>query len=184
MSEICEKHRKFAAYWEGLGNPALEVKYSTDDFFNQLAEYPTKWIEGRDYRIAGDRHWKLRKKWVDSDFTLLIELSSSEPPNFSISTRNPNWNQEHDYREAPQQQEPIHGDLSQETKSALKEQVGGSHYKACKIQPVEFIVANGLGFLEGNVIKYVTRHKIKGGRADLEKARHYIDLLLELEYKQ
>ena len=66
--------------------------------------------------------------------------------------------------------------------SALDEQIGGSHYRAGGIQPVQYIEANGLGFLEGNVIKYVTRHRRKGGAEDLRKARHYIDLLLELRY--
>lgn len=66
--------------------------------------------------------------------------------------------------------------------SALDEQVDGDHYKNCPIQPVQFIEANSLGFLEGNVIKYVTRHAKKGGAADLRKARHYIDLLIQLRY--
>ena len=66
--------------------------------------------------------------------------------------------------------------------SAIEEQVGGDHYRACPIQPVQFIEANALGFCEGNVVKYVTRHAKKGGAADLRKARHYIDLLLELRY--
>ena len=66
--------------------------------------------------------------------------------------------------------------------SALDEQIGGSHYRAGGIQPVQYIEANGLGFCEGNVIKYVTRHAVKGGAEDLRKARHYIDLLLELRY--
>lgn len=60
-------------------------------------------------------------------------------------------------------------------------QVNGNHYKNRGIQPVEYIHANGLGFFEGNVIKYVTRWKDKDGFSDLKKARHYIDLLLELE---
>lgn len=68
--------------------------------------------------------------------------------------------------------------------SALDVQVGGSHYKDMKIQPIEYIVANGLGFLDGNVIKYVTRFRAKGGIQDLEKARHYIDLLIETERKK
>lgn len=67
--------------------------------------------------------------------------------------------------------------------SALNVQVGGSHYKDMAIQPVEFIHANGIGYLEGNVIKYVSRWRKKNGIADLEKARHYIDLLIELECK-
>ena len=52
-----------------------------------------------------------------------------------------------------------------------------------KIQPVEFIHANGIGYFEGNVIKYVSRWRAKGGVEDLKKARHYIDLLIELEGK-
>lgn len=67
--------------------------------------------------------------------------------------------------------------------SALDKQVSGKHYKGCNIQPVEYIHANGLGYFEGNVIKYVTRYKDKNGKADLEKAIHYLELLIELEYK-
>ena len=66
---------------------------------------------------------------------------------------------------------------------ALKQQVGGEHYKGCKIQPGEYIHANGLDYLEGNVIKYITRHRTKGeGRKDIEKAIHYAQLILEMEY--
>lgn len=65
--------------------------------------------------------------------------------------------------------------------SALDTQVGGEHYKSRAIQPVEFIHSNGLGFCEGNVVKYVTRWKAKGGIADLEKAKHYLEMLIELE---
>lgn len=60
-------------------------------------------------------------------------------------------------------------------------QVGGNHYKDLAIQPLEFIVANNLGFVEGNVVKYVVRYKVKNGLEDLKKARHYLDLLIELE---
>ena len=67
-------------------------------------------------------------------------------------------------------------------KPASKQQVGGNHYKSFVIQPAEFIHKNKLGFLEGNVIKYVCRHGAKHGKLDLEKARHYLDLLLEWEY--
>lgn len=63
----------------------------------------------------------------------------------------------------------------------LDQQVGGGHYKDMTIQPVEFIHANGIGYMEGNVIKYVTRWRKKNGIADLEKARHYIDLLIQPE---
>jgi hypothetical protein len=67
--------------------------------------------------------------------------------------------------------------------TALAKQEGGDHYKKLAIQPVEYIHANGIGYFEGNVIKYVTRWHDKGGIADLHKAKHYIELLVELELK-
>ena len=63
-------------------------------------------------------------------------------------------------------------------------QVGGNHYKDMQIQPVEFIHANGIGYMEGNVIKYVSRWHKKNGIADLEKAKHYIELLIAMESKE
>jgi|TARA_R100000005_G_scaffold1615_1_gene922 hypothetical protein len=74
-------------------------------------------------------------------------------------------------------------DLQKEAMKATLKQVGGSHYKDCKIQPVEFIVGNDLTFLEGNIIKYITRHRRKGeGRKDIEKVIHYAEMILEMEY--
>jgi hypothetical protein len=60
-------------------------------------------------------------------------------------------------------------------------QIGGSHYVSQPIQPWDFIAQNGLGFFEGCVIKYVSRHRQKGGVEDLKKARHYLDKLIEIE---
>ena len=65
---------------------------------------------------------------------------------------------------------------------ALSVQEGGTHYKDRKIQPIEYILANGLGYIEGNVVKYITRHKSKNGAEDIRKAIHYCQLLLESEY--
>ena len=69
-----------------------------------------------------------------------------------------------------------------EAPTALQKQVGGSHYKNFATQPVEFITANNLGYIEGNVIKYICRHQYKNGRQDLEKAIHYIEMLMDLKY--
>lgn len=60
-------------------------------------------------------------------------------------------------------------------------QIGGEHYKL-PIQPVEYIWKNNLNFFQGNIIKYTSRYKAKGGKEDLLKARHYIDMLIEFEY--
>lgn len=67
--------------------------------------------------------------------------------------------------------------------SALAVQIGGGHYKGMAIQPVEYIHRNGLGYCEGAVVKYVSRWRAKGGVEDLKKARHFIDLLIEMEAK-
>jgi hypothetical protein len=69
-----------------------------------------------------------------------------------------------------------------DTPSALAAQVGGTHYKGFAIQPVEYIHANKLGFCEGNVVKYITRHAAKNGADDIRKVIHYCQLLLELQY--
>ena len=68
--------------------------------------------------------------------------------------------------------------------SALDRQVAGDHYKDLPIQPAEYIYANAMGYFEGNVVKYVSRWRKKNGLADLEKAKHYIELLIELETRK
>lgn len=65
---------------------------------------------------------------------------------------------------------------------ASDKQIGGLHYKQLAIQPTEFIHRNNLNFIEGNVIKYVCRHREKNGKDDLRKAIHYLELLIEYEY--
>ena len=70
----------------------------------------------------------------------------------------------------------------QETEAATNKQVGGSHYQL-PIQPIEYILANGLGYCEANVVKYVSRWRNKGGIQDLKKAIHYLEMLIEQEEK-
>ena len=76
----------------------------------------------------------------------------------------------------------IKTDLKKEAMKATLKQVGGSHYKDCVIQPVDYIVKNNLDFLEGNVVKYITRHKTKNGIEDIRKVIHYAELILEKKY--
>lgn len=73
-------------------------------------------------------------------------------------------------------------DLQKEAMKATLKQVGGSHYKDYKIQPSQFINGNKLLFAEGNAIKYICRHALKGGKEDLLKAKHYIDMIIERDY--
>ena len=65
--------------------------------------------------------------------------------------------------------------------TTLLNQIGGQHYKKMAVQPVEYIYKNGIPYIEGNIIKYVSRWKDKGGLEDLRKARHYLDMLIEME---
>jgi hypothetical protein len=66
--------------------------------------------------------------------------------------------------------------------TALDSQVAGSHYKQLAIQPAEYCQRNRLPYCESSVIRYVTRHREKNGREDIEKAIHCLELLLEIEY--
>ena len=70
----------------------------------------------------------------------------------------------------------------QAVNNPLQQQVGGSHYKDLTIQPIEYIHANKLGFCEANVVKYVSRWRLKNKKDDIMKAIHYLELLLELEF--
>lgn len=67
------------------------------------------------------------------------------------------------------------------TTTAHNNQIGGNHYDM-PMPPVDYIHANGLDFFQGNVVKYISRFRNKGGKEDLLKARHYIDMLIEKEY--
>ena len=68
--------------------------------------------------------------------------------------------------------------------SVYNKQIGGTHYKKMKIQPSKFVIENKLLFPEGNVIKYICRHPYKGGKEDLEKAKHFIDMIIERDYEE
>ena len=64
--------------------------------------------------------------------------------------------------------------------SANEMQIAGDHYKNKAVQPWDYIIANDLGYLEGNVVKYVSRWKNKNGIEDLKKAQHYLSKLIEV----
>ena len=68
--------------------------------------------------------------------------------------------------------------------SSYKKQIGGKHYLNYKIQPSEFVIENKLLYPEGNVIKYILRHQDKGGKEDLEKAMHFIEMIIERDYSE
>ena len=65
---------------------------------------------------------------------------------------------------------------------AYDKQIGGSHYQKFKIQPSKFVIENELLYPEGCVIKYILRHRLKGKKLDLEKAIHFIEMIIERDY--
>jgi|TARA_R110002020_G_scaffold133503_1_gene297889 hypothetical protein len=68
------------------------------------------------------------------------------------------------------------------TSKVYNKQIGGSHYKNFKIQPSEFVIENELLYPEGCVIKYIIRHRMKNGKEDLLKAKHFIDMIITRDY--
>ena len=73
-------------------------------------------------------------------------------------------------------------ELAEELSMASSQQVGGDHYKTMAIQPAEYSQRNGLNFIEGCVVKYVSRHRNKNGAEDIKKAIHFLNMLIEIEY--
>jgi hypothetical protein len=67
-------------------------------------------------------------------------------------------------------------------KTTRQTQIGGTHYKVFEVEPVDFITKNQLDWLSGHIVKYVCRHKLKGGAVDIKKAIHYAQMLLEDVY--
>lgn len=102
------------------------------------------------------------------------------PPPRSVRPKPFDFLQKYTFQEIMEEETMTHA-IDKERKSALQTQVGGGHYKDLAIQPVEYNHKNNIGFIEGNVIKYVTRWRSKNGVQDLEKARHFLDLLIEME---
>ena len=70
------------------------------------------------------------------------------------------------------------------TKSTYDKQIGGSHYQGMSIQPSKFVIENKLLFPEASVIKYIVRHQDKDGKKDLLKAIHFIEMIIERDYKE
>ena len=68
------------------------------------------------------------------------------------------------------------------TSKVYNKQIGGSHYKKFKIQPSQFVIENELLYPEGCVIKYIIRHRLKNGKEDLLKAKHFIDMIIQRDY--
>lgn len=99
--------------------------------------------------------------------------------------KGPEWGREYEITERPDAPSPTVASCAgydrEEVMDALGVQVGGDHYKTKAIQPVQYCMANNVGFMEGSVIKYVTRWREKNGVEDLKKARHFLDMLIEAQ---
>jgi len=133
-----------------------------------------KWMaEGRERYI-------LRKMREDRE-----GLPKEEDYYFENGTMFVGSNTAHMHRSTEELGTQVGGSLGEQVGGSLDKQVGGSHYKDCGIQPVEYIYSNGLDFLEGNVVKYITRHRTKGdGEQDIRKVIHYAQMILQMEYNK
>jgi hypothetical protein len=109
--------------------------------------------------------YKLRKELLDKPIKFLSVQAAPVEETFTVTA-------------------PAHGEITATSTSALDVQVAGDHYRKMKIQPVEYIHANGIPFIEGCIIKYASRWRDKGGIRDLEKIKHFADLLIELETRK
>lgn len=109
-----------------------------------------------------------------------IGVKVDQPGNSSVVFDDPMLSEIDGHRTLPKQ---AWNDLNKrEGEKALDKQIGGDHYKNMAIQPIEFCFKNNLNVCQSKVVKYITRYKNKDGKKDLEKAKHIIDLLIEMEY--
>lgn len=196
--------------WRGINNSKLEPfdRFQITAYFWDQA-YPTvclkesgqyQWDAGYFELVVEDKP----KRFLPGDKVISIKntLSTQEghigfvvdvPQNsYDYAVKDELWNIEY-FNEDELELLSVKADLELHVRptvydtpkptSALDKQVSGNHYKDCGIQPIEYIHANGLSYLEGNVIKYTTRHSKKNGKQDILKAIHYLELILEMEYK-
>ena len=77
-----------------------------------------------------------------------------------------------------------HNDMTKEDLKSLERVNHPKHYTNGKIEPIDYINGNGMDYLEGNIIKYISRYKFKNGLEDLEKAKFYLNMLIEREKEQ
>lgn len=96
-------HDKFKAYWESIGKPRLEfARHGDTTYWETVEGFETPPdCDLFDYRIDGDRHWELRRKWIDSDFKLKIECANHDGWEPLHEDEQPSFNQHCEYREAP-----------------------------------------------------------------------------------
>lgn len=101
------------------------------------------------------------------------KLNVSKPLVYSIKAK---------LKAEPEVTEPVLEAVEVVEEEVSQRQVGGKHYTVLPIQPWEVIENNDMGFFDGNALKYIMRFRAKGGVEDLEKARHYLDKLIEMEH--
>jgi len=134
-----------------------------------------------DLQLPGESKSSAKRYYTEADY-----LKRKEKAQKIIDTTVPTLEQHHEaaapivkLKHLPNEVGPMINEWIEKAQSALNVQEGGDHYKRMKIQPIEYITANNLSFIEGSVVKYISRWKNKNGIQDLKKARHFIDILIE-----
>lgn len=158
------------------------ARVSSDEDAQPASYYIQDWLKGIELNVAGitaTKHKFFTEFWDDR--AIQVIRNSGEFVMAPDDYRNEVDNRMNLHQLA---QEQLFTPAEEVVPSALDVQEGGSHYKKYKIQPIEFCHANKIPSLESSIIKYVVRHKDKGGLEDLKKAKHILDILIELEYNK
>lgn len=152
---------------------------------SEAANVIDKWLEenGLDQlTITATKHKFFTQFWDDRALQVIKNTGT-----FVIEDDNQSWRQAQEPDYHGMKIDPLFTPAEPETSGStdpLDVQVDGNHYKKYPIQPIEFCHANKIPSLESSIIKYVVRHKDKGGLKDLEKAKHILDILIKLEYNK
>lgn len=157
------------------------------EYANNVAPYPyniSVEILTRCYRAGADikiHNIYREDNTVYARVTILNYLASNHTTPVPVEPLCGEATPNKELREEDTEESAVEINSTPEYYSELNTQVGGDHYAKCAIQPIDYIMANGPDYLQGNVIKYVTRYKNENGVEDLEKAAHYLRIMIERE---
>ena len=184
MGEISELESK-------LGTAMIQLRFipppHSPEYANNVAPYPyniSVEIYTRCYRAGAEIkiHNIYREgNTVYARVTILNYLASNHSTPAPVEQLCGEAIPDKELRDEDTEESAVEINSTPEYYSELNTQIGGDHYAKCAIQPIDYIMANRLDYLQGNVIKYVTRYKNKNGVEDLEKAAHYLRIMIERE---
>ena len=165
------------------------AKDESGSYFLFNSEYPkaSEWIEVPEGALMLIHHPNGREVWSYSDskvnpLNTVLWQRHTQPEALPFIDDEPKYDREETLNDKVASAEVARQEFIGDQPTAFDTQISGDHYKLLPIQPMKFALANGLDYAQGNVIKYVIRHASKGGKEDLLKAIHNIELMIEHYY--